>query len=48
MSKLTEMLHFKLKIMVVPFAFDKILETQNTDAKTWSYRYSETWRVSFN
>lgn len=48
MSKLTEMLHSKLKIMVVPFAFDKILEMQNTDAKTWSYRYSETWRVSFN
>lgn len=48
MSKVTEMLHSKLKIMVVPFAFDKILETQNTDGKTWSYEYSETWRVSFN
>lgn len=48
MSMLSDMLHSKLKIMVVPFAFDKIIELQNTDGKTWSYKYSETWRVSFN
>jgi hypothetical protein len=45
-SKISEELQRELKIMVVPFAFDEI--TKNSDSLTWSYKYSETWRVSFN
>ena len=43
---LSKLIHNELKIMVVPFAFDKISEVSK--GKTWSYEYSETWRVSFN
>lgn len=45
-SKISEVLQYELKIMVVPFAFDKIM--MDSDTLTWSYKYSETWRVSFN
>ncbi|XP_062603021.1 uncharacterized protein LOC134264752 [Saccostrea cucullata] len=45
-SKLIEVLQNELKIMVVPFTFDRI--AMESDGQTWSYEYSETWRVSFN
>ncbi|XP_061174275.1 uncharacterized protein LOC133183329 [Saccostrea echinata] len=45
-SKLFEVLQNELKIMVVPFTFDRI--AMNSHGQAWSYEYSETWRVSFN
>jgi hypothetical protein len=45
-SKLYEVLQRELKIMVVPFSFDKVVKS--SDSSGWFHKYSETWRVSFN
>ena len=43
---LKETLKTKAKIMLVPFTFDKT--HMHDDGKSWTYQYSNTWRVSFN